>query len=104
MAKGQVQRRYLDRAESTSLCAILPPVGGPDWVSAASRTSASVSIGERRVCGRLLHRVRRRTLLLKWSLGSQRTCSCGDAASGMLSQEKREGIRQSRFRAKRTPP
>ena len=30
MAKGQVQRRYLDRAESTSLRAMLPPVGAPD--------------------------------------------------------------------------
>ena len=28
MAKGQVQRMYLDWAESTSLRAMLPPVGG----------------------------------------------------------------------------
>ena len=88
MAKGQVQRRYLDRDESTSLRAMLPPVGGTDWVSAASRASASPSLGEPRVCGRLLHRVWRRTLLLNWSLRGQGPAPVGMPHQSCLVKER----------------
>lgn len=46
--KGQVQSRYLDRVESTSLRAMLPPVGGTDLVLAAVRATALLAASDER--------------------------------------------------------
>ena len=115
MAKGQVQRRYLDRAESTSLRAMLPPVilaGRTRYLSTRPAVQALLScagcgvenrFGERRVCGRLPQSAAEasrtgsasRTLLLNWSLRGQGPAPAGMPHQACLVKKRERGIRKA---------